>query len=208
MALYEMPTGVIPEEIVASLPRSGEEHKIYMVLSENPDLAEMGVYDCFIWHNTEWLPFSYDARIYGAYFGIYQQSVEQTIANLEARVEELEDNGVVLIDTPMDSMQGVEVQFIEGSPYIEVGDTVKIEVNGLRYDGMDTTTDIRGTVEITSGAFRISNDWAIVQFDEWGENQYLYVNVYDGGGHVVSNPSCTNLKVVLKKVEVDNIWLT
>lgn len=98
MALFEMPTGILPEEIVETLPDVGEENKVYLKLSQNPDLAEMGVYDCFIWHNSEWLPFSFDARVYGAYFGIYQKSVMQTIADLEARVEELEGKGKVLFE--------------------------------------------------------------------------------------------------------------
>ena len=201
--IKDIPTGILPEEIVDALPEVGEENKVYRRLVEDEVLREMQVTDDFIWYDGEWHAFSFDVKIYGAYFERYQNSVNAVISDLTSRIEALEGGGIVLINRPVANMQGEMVDFEADVPedvYIESGDTVKIEVDGLRYDGMTTTTSIRGTVEVTDSAFRVSNDWAIVQFDEWSENKYLYLNVYDGGGQsTVNNPSCDNLKVTLIK---------
>ncbi len=98
MALKEIPTGILPEEIVETLPEVGEENKVYRRLVEDEVLREMQITDDFIWDDGEWHPFSFDARIYGAYFERYQQSVAETIANFEQRIEELEGKGKVLFE--------------------------------------------------------------------------------------------------------------
>lgn len=98
MALYEIPTGILPEAIVETLPEVGEENKVYRRLVEDEVLREMGITDDFIWYDGEWHPFSFDAKIFGAYFQRYQESVAETIANFEQRIEELEGKGKVLFE--------------------------------------------------------------------------------------------------------------
>lgn len=200
--IKDIPTGILPEEIVEALPETGEGNKVYRRLIDPND--EMQYTDDFIWYDGEWHEFSFENKIFGAYFERYQNSVNAVISDLTSRIEALEGGGILLIDTPVEQMQGTEVEFLSDVPeevYIESGDTVKIEVDGLHFDGLgEHKMSIRGTVEVTDSAFRISNDWATVQFDEWGENKYLYLNVYDGGGQsTVNNPSCDNLKVTLIK---------
>lgn len=98
MALYEIPTGILLEEIVETLPETGEENKVYRRLVEEEWMREQQITDDFIWYDGEWHPFSFDAKIFGAFFERYQHSVQQTIANLEQRVEELEGKGKVLFE--------------------------------------------------------------------------------------------------------------
>lgn len=86
--LIDIPTGVLPEVIVEELPQTGEENKVYRRLVEDEDLREMQITDDFIWYDGEWLPFNFDARINGAYFSIYQESVEQTITEMEQTITE------------------------------------------------------------------------------------------------------------------------
>lgn len=88
MALFEIPTGILPEEIVETLPEVGEENKVYRRLVEDEVLREMQITDDFIWYDGEWLPFSFDASIYGAYFKIYQESVNQTVNEMQAIIDE------------------------------------------------------------------------------------------------------------------------
>ena len=205
MALIEIPTGILPEEIVETLPKVGEENKVYRRLVEDEALREMQITDDFIWYDGEYHEFSFDARIYGAYFERYQRSVVDTIANLETRIEALEGGGgtgIVLIDEPVAQMQGAEVQFLASVPediYIEGGDTVKAEITGLTFDGLANPTNIKSSVVVDYGYIRFANHDAIVQFDEFGDNKYIYLNVYNADGDAVNNPSCENLKVTLIK---------
>lgn len=200
MAIKRIYTGILAEEIVETLPQVGTENKVYRRLVDDEILRESQITEDFIWHNGAWHEFSYSATMFGACFDIFQQSVIDTVNDLEARVAALENKGVVIIDQSVSNMQSSTVDFIEGSPYIDEGDTVIVEIEGLTYDGIASPTDINQTVEVGTSAFRVSNKLAIVQFDEWAENQYFYLNVYNGEtGRVVQNPSCENLKVTLIK---------
>lgn len=96
--MIEIPTGILLEEIVEELPETGEENKVYRRLMEDETLREMQFTEDFIWYDDEWHPFSFDAKIFGAYFERYQASVEQTIADLEERVEELEKEQRVIYE--------------------------------------------------------------------------------------------------------------
>ena len=98
MALTNIPTGILPEEVVNTLPSVGAENKVYRRLVEDPMLREMEITDDFIWYDGEWHPFSFDVKIYGAYFAKYQASVEKTIETMEQTIaqqaqmiEELEE---------------------------------------------------------------------------------------------------------------------
>lgn len=98
MAIIDIPTGVLPEEIVDALPKTGQENKVYRRLVEDEELREMQITDDFIWYDDEWHPFSFEARICGAYFERYQNSVSETVAEMEqiiaeqsALIQELEE---------------------------------------------------------------------------------------------------------------------
>lgn len=87
MAIIDIPTGVLPEEVVDSLPAEGVENKVYRRLVEDEELREMQITDDFIWANGEWVPFSFDAKICGAYFSMYQNSVSETVTEMEQTIE-------------------------------------------------------------------------------------------------------------------------
>ena len=204
MAIIQIPTGNLPYEVVNKLPKKGEEYKIYGVPIDTC-VDEFSIYTNYRYHNGEWQEVDLNATVFGFLFADYQRSVEETVAELEARVEALEGGGgkgIVLIDEPVAQMQGAEVQFLASVPedvYIEGGDTVKAEIIGLTFDGLAEPTNINAGVEVDYGYIRFANHDAIVQFDEFGENKYIYLNVYNADGKVVSNPSCENLKVTLIK---------
>ena len=88
MAIVDIPTGVLSEQIVETLPEVGEENKVYRRLVEDEELREMQITDDFIWYDGEWHPFSFEARICGAYFARYQESVQETVAEMEAVIAE------------------------------------------------------------------------------------------------------------------------
>lgn len=88
MAIIDIPTGVLPEQLVEVLPQTGQENIVYRRLVEDEDLREIQITDDFIWYDGEWHPFSFDARICGAYFERYQQSVSETVAEMEQIIEE------------------------------------------------------------------------------------------------------------------------
>ena len=88
MAIIDIPTGVLPEEIVETLPQTGQENKVYRRLVEDEELREMQITDDFIWYDDEYHQFSFDARICGAYFERYQQSVSETVAEMEQTIAE------------------------------------------------------------------------------------------------------------------------
>lgn len=84
--LIDIPTGVLPEVIVEELPQTGEENKVYRRLVEDEDLREMQITDDFIWYDGEFHPFSFEAKVYGAYFERYQNAVEEEITALKEAV--------------------------------------------------------------------------------------------------------------------------
>lgn len=88
MAIVDIPTGVLPEEIVDALPQTGQENKVYRRLVEDEELREMQITEDFIWYDGEYHPFSFDARICGAYFERYQNSVTETVAEMEQTIAE------------------------------------------------------------------------------------------------------------------------
>ena len=91
MAIIDIPTGVLPQVVVETLPQTGEENKVYRRLAADEELRAIGVTDDFIWYDGEWHSFSFDARICGAYFARYQESVNETVAELEQFVQDIKD---------------------------------------------------------------------------------------------------------------------
>lgn len=86
MAIIDIPTGILPEEIVTTLPEVGEENKVYRRLIDPED--EFQFTDDFIWYDGEYHPFSFDVKISGAYFARYQESVNETVAEMEQTIAE------------------------------------------------------------------------------------------------------------------------
>ena len=86
MAIIDIPTGILPEEIVETLPQVGEENKVYRRLVDASGLSQYT--DDFIWYDGEYHPFSFDASIRGAYFARYQESVQETVAEMQSIIDE------------------------------------------------------------------------------------------------------------------------
>lgn len=88
MAIVDIPTGIIPELNVDTLPKVGEENKIYLVPSTDEVKQELGETDNYIWYDNEWHEFSFFAPIYGGFFSRFQQSVDETVAEMEQTIAE------------------------------------------------------------------------------------------------------------------------
>lgn len=152
MALFEIPTGILQEQIVDALPQTGEENIVYRRLVEDEELREMQITDDFIWYDDEWHPFSFDARIYGAYFERYQQSVADYIAELEARISELEgDETILFIGNNIEiveSWNSIE-KTISVATEIELSNpaTVKLEMTNMTIDG-EPIDDVTDTIQL------------------------------------------------------------
>lgn len=86
MAIIDIPTGILSEEIVETLPQTGQENKVYRRLIDKDDPYQMT--EDFIWYDGEYHPFSFDAKICGAYFERYQNSVSETVAEMQSIIDE------------------------------------------------------------------------------------------------------------------------
>lgn len=158
MALKTIPTQIIPVEIVDVLPSVGEEGKVYRRLVEDEELREMQITEDFIWHDGKWLEFSFDAKIYGTFFKIYMDSVAETVATLEQRVQELESGGGSSSDSEILYI-GRNITLKEGAASIEKtisvatdivlhdGSEVKITLEGMTIDG-EPISDVTETIAL------------------------------------------------------------
>lgn len=154
MALKTIPTWVLPEIIVDTLPSVGEEGKVYRRLVEDEALREMQITDDFIWHDGEWLEFSFDAKVYGPFFKIYMDSVSETIAELEQRVKELEGGGgseVLYIDRNIALTEGAasieKTISVATDIVLHNGSEVKITLEGMTVDG-EPISDVTETIAL------------------------------------------------------------
>lgn len=175
MALYEIPTGITREQIVDELPESGDESIVYRRLVDNEELREMQITDDFIWYDDEWHPFSFNAKIYGAFFERYQKSVLATIADLEARVEALEGGDKVLFEgssIELEEKMATRGAYYNVSTNIEVtdGTVFKVTLEDMTVDG-EPIENLSG--EIT--AYQVS-DW------NWQGGE-LYSEVFGNGAY-------------------------
>ncbi len=191
MALVEIPTGILPEELVETLPKKGEENKVYRRLVEDEVLREMQITDDFIWYDDEWHPFSFDARIYGAYFDRYQRSVMETIADLEARIEALEGKtgGVIFEGSNIELTEkgATRGEYFNVSTDIEVknGTVFHVTLKDMTVDG-EPIDDLSG--DITASEVP-SWDW------QGGD---LYSDVFGNGAYFAFGTEPKN--AVAKKV--------
>lgn len=90
MAIIDIPTGSLPYEVVDKLPKNGEENKIYGV----PQTIEGSDFTYNInyrWHNGAWQEVDLGANIPGFLFADYQESVQETVAEMEQTIVTLEN---------------------------------------------------------------------------------------------------------------------
>ena len=97
MTIPQIPTGALPYEVVEKLPKAGEEYKIYGV-PQTVEGTDFKWNKDYRYHNGEWQEVDLGANVPGFLFADYQESVQQTIADLETRVEELEGKSKVLFE--------------------------------------------------------------------------------------------------------------
>lgn len=159
--IIEIPTGVLPEEIVDTLPETGEENKVYRRLVADKDLREMQVTDDFIWYGGEYHPFSFDAKICGAYFQRYQDSVEQTVTEMEqtiteqtALIQELEEAVFPVVQTSFEMMI-TSMMMVDLDLYDENDEIVPNM--GLSTEVWDSPTELVYQNEVKKGTYYLKN---------------------------------------------------
>lgn len=84
MAIQEIPTGSLPYEVVNELPEIGEENKIYGVPIEGVE----GFNTDYRWHNGSWEQVDLGAQVFGFLFADYQESVQETITEMQTTIDE------------------------------------------------------------------------------------------------------------------------
>lgn len=162
MAIADIPTGILPEEIVEELPSQGEENKVYRRLVEDEELREMQITDDFIWYDGEFHPFSFDAKICGAYFARYQQSVNETVAEMEqtiaeqaSLIQELEEAVFPVVATSFEMMI-TSMMMVDLDLYDENGEVVPNM--GLSTEVWDEPTELVYQNEVRKGTYYLKNE--------------------------------------------------
>lgn len=86
MAIIDIPTTPLPYETVDKLPKTGEEWTIYGVL--DPPDNKMGWRKDYRWKDGKWEEVSLGTNIFGFVFADYQESVQETVGEMQATIEE------------------------------------------------------------------------------------------------------------------------
>lgn len=191
MAINQIPTGILPEEIVEALPEAGEENKVYRRLVEDEALREMQITDDFIWYDNEWHEFSFDARIFGAYFERFQKSVIDTIADLTARIEALESGKETLLFSQDEYYLTYEEMLdYPASLTLKEGDLIKIVMKGA--EELEVTDGFKGDYINTLPLVKQDGGHLMAEFpvsktlvQVSSLDNTLWFNPYDGDGYFV-----------------------
>lgn len=164
MALYEIPTGILLEEIVETLPETGEENKVYRRLVEEEWMREQQITDDFIWYDGEWHPFSFDAKIFGAYFARFQQSLDAVLSDYEARIEALEGGTQYVVAVDVSNYTAPNKNTTPKAGVWDWEASLEYEATGIYADGVPC--------EVTS--LYTMNDTDIVLVLDNGVSVYLH----------------------------------
>lgn len=87
MAIIDIPTGNLPYEVVDKLPKKGEENKIYGV-PQKIEGSEMTYNKDYRYHNDAWEEVDLGCQIFGFLFADYQESVQETITQMQTTIDE------------------------------------------------------------------------------------------------------------------------
>lgn len=87
MAIIDIPTGNLPYEVVDKLPKQGEENKIYGV-PQKIEGSEITYNKDYRYHNGAWEEVDLGCQIFGFLFADYQESVAETVTEMQATIDE------------------------------------------------------------------------------------------------------------------------
>lgn len=85
MAIIDIPTGNLPYEVVDKLPAQGEANKIYGV-PQTIEGSDLKYNKDYRYHNGEWEQVDLGAQILGFLFNDYQESVQETVTEMEQTI--------------------------------------------------------------------------------------------------------------------------
>lgn len=86
MAIIDIPTGNISEVIVDKLPSKGEEFTVYRI--PKVEFDDIQTTDDYTYYDGEWHPFDFNSTMYGTFFARYQESVQETVSEMQNIIDE------------------------------------------------------------------------------------------------------------------------
>ena len=104
MAINQIPTGNLPYIVVEELPATGEANTIYGV----PIDEEFGINTDYRYVNGEWEEVDLGCQIFGFLFNDYQESVQETITEMQTTIDEQ----ATLIQELEEAVFGVTTTFL------------------------------------------------------------------------------------------------
>lgn len=170
MAIMKIPIEPLPYEEVTELPEIGEVNKVYGIKVTD------FLYKDYSFYNNEWNEVNLDNTVFSFLFEQYQDSVNDTIADLTDRIEALEGNSMKLLyedkDITLTEAMATIGKTVNISTNIEVkeGMKAKVTLENLTINGepiRDATGDI---------TFYGLTDW------DW-QGGDLYSDVFGNGAY-------------------------
>ena len=159
MAIMNIPTGNLPYEVVDELPVVGELNKIYGLNISDDEIFP--IYEDYTYYGEEWHKIDLSARVFGFLFQQYQESVvetvaemEQTIAEQAALIEELEEEVFPIVNTSFEmmitSLMQVELDLYDSNDNI-------IPNMGFSTEVWDVPEEVVYQNEVRKGTYYLKN---------------------------------------------------
>ena len=156
MAIIDIPTGNLPYIVVEELPETGEPNTIYGVPIEEYINTD------YRYANGEWQEVDLGAQVFGFLFADYQESVqetvtemEQTIAEQSAMIQELEEAVFPVVQTSFEMMI-TSMMMVDLDLYDEKGEVVPNM--GLSTEVWDEPQALTYQNEVRKGTYYLKNE--------------------------------------------------
>lgn len=160
MAITEIPTGNLPYIVVEELPETGEANTIYGV-PDDPE-SESPIYTNYRYADGAWQEVDLSAQVFGFLFADYQESVAETVAEMEqtiaeqaSLIQELEEAVFPVVATSFEMMI-TSMMMVDLDLYDENGEVVPNM--GLSTEVWDEPTELVYQNEVRKGTYYLKNE--------------------------------------------------
>lgn len=171
MAIIDIPTGNLPYEVVEKLPSVGEENKIYGVPQ---DEEQMWCKD-YRYHDGTWEEVDLGANIFGFLFADYQESVQETVTEMEQTISAQAQTITALEQQMADVEAGIKKAKIKLTAAScpanltwclwDVNAGKEIQHNVFTMSKSSTSKSYEVPLTVKSGAYKFFNDNYILAQD-------------------------------------------
>ena len=158
--IKEIPTGNLPYIVVEELPQTGEANTIYGVPDDAE--AEIPVYTNYRYASGEWQEVDLGANVFGFLFADYQESVQETVTEMEATIaeqsaliQELEEAVFPVVQTSFEMMI-TSLMMVDLDLYDEKGEVVPNM--GLSTEVWDEPFELVYQNEVRKGTYYLKNE--------------------------------------------------